>query len=527
MDRIPAPCVAAVDVGSTSARAAIFDARGWLLGRGEHGFSVHRPAPDHAEHGSGEIWAAACAATREAIARSGVAPSAIGGIAFDATCSLAMFDDAGRPVTVSTTGDDARNVVMWSDHRAIAEAEEISATRHRVLAHVGGTMSPEMQLPKLLWLKRHLPSAWPRYGLALDLADFLAWRATGRQAVSACTVTCKWGYLNHEADGWPDDLFARLGLADLHERARLPDRVLPIASAAGPVCATAAAELGLAPSCIVGVGAIDAHAGGIGLLARYPAEELDARIAMIAGTSSCHMAASRGPRHVAGVWGPYAGAMLPGLWLNEGGQSASGALLDHVLDWHAEGRQLGPRRHGLVASRVDEMLAAEGPGFLGDLAVLPDFHGNRSPLADAHARGAIHGLTLDSSFDSLARLYYAACIGIALGTRHILDTLDAGGYRSRYIHLTGGHVANPLLRRLYADATGRTVVLPEEQDSVLLGTAIVAASAARIHPSVAAAGEAMSRVSEAIEPDPATRDEFAARYRRFLLMHEHARALRA
>ena len=62
---------------------------------------------------------------------------------------------------------------MWADHRAVTEAEEITATDHRVLDYVGGVMSPEMQLPKLLWLKRHLPQTWPRYGLALDLADFL------------------------------------------------------------------------------------------------------------------------------------------------------------------------------------------------------------------------------------------------------------------------------------------------------------------------------------------------------------------
>ena len=61
---------------------------------------------------------------------------------------------------------------------------------------------------------------------------------------------------------------------------------------------------------------------------------------MIAGTSTCHMAASPEQRRIPGVWGPYFGAMLPGLWLNEAGQSATRALLDHILDWHAEDRML-------------------------------------------------------------------------------------------------------------------------------------------------------------------------------------------
>ena len=166
---------------------------------------------------------------------------------------------------------------------------------------------------------------------------------------------------------------------------------------------------------MVGVGLIDAHAGGVGLLGHLGEAEFDRTIAMIAGTSTCHMAVSREPRNIPGVWGPYFGAMLPGLWLNEGGQSASGALLDHMLDWHAEGRGLGAGRHQKIFARLQELLAAEGPGLAGELCVLPDFHGNRSPLADSLATGAISGLTLDSSFDSLARLYYATAVGIALG----------------------------------------------------------------------------------------------------------------
>jgi FGGY-family pentulose kinase len=519
--------VVAVDVGSTSARAGVFDARGHRLARAEHAFAVERPLPDHAEHSSEEIWRAVCAATRSALASAHVPRHEVAGLAFDATCSLAMFDANGRPVTVSTTQRDEWNVVMWADHRALAEAEEITATRHRALDYVGGTMSPEMELPKLLWLKRHLPQAWSRCGLALDLADFLAWRATGNVAVSACTITCKWTYLNHESPGWQADLFHAIGLDDLPARARLPERAHAIGSVAGTLTATAAEELGLTRACVVGVGLIDAHAGGVGLLGGFGIEQLNSRLAMIAGTSSCHMAVSPQARHVPGVWGPYFDAMLPGLWLNEGGQSATGALLDHVLDWHAAGRSLGPQRHVRALARIEELLAQEGEAMVRDLAVLPDFHGNRSPLADPTSRGVVHGLTLDTSFDSLARLYYATAVAIALGTRHILEALNDHGYAIRHLHLTGGHIANAQLVRLYADATGCVVELPEEEDSVLLGTAIVAAAAAGLHDSLATVAKAMARAGRSVVPSARTRGHFDGAYRKFLLMHEHQRALRS
>jgi FGGY-family pentulose kinase len=510
----------AVDVGSTSARAGAFDRDGRMLASATWPFDINRPAADHCEHDAAQIWEAVAIAVRATLAEAELDPRSVAGIAFDATCSLVMLDADGRPVSVSQDGADRWNVVMWADHRATAEAAEINATGHAVLDYVGGAMSPEMELPKLLWLKRHAPQAWARYGMALDLADYLTWRATGMHAVSACTVTCKWGYLNHERDGWPRDLLARIGLDDLLERMRIPRAARQLGERIGALSATAAADLGLVPGIAVGTGLIDAHAGGLGVMAGT--SDFDTALALIGGTSSCHMAVSSAPRAVPGVWGAYFGAMLPGLWLNEGGQSATGALLDHVLDLHAEGRKLAGEGHERVVAHI---LArkAEDPGYARDLLLLPDFHGNRSPLADPTLRGTIHGLALDASFESLARLYHAAAVGIVYGTRHILDTLDAHGYRIKRLHLTGGHARNPLLVQLYADATRCEIVLPREPDGVLLGTALAAAAAAGVHADLFAAGRAMVHDGRRIVPDTDAAALHDRGYAAFRRMIEHRR----
>jgi ribulose kinase len=82
----------------------------------------------------------------------------VAGVGFTATCSLVAVDPQGLPVTVSPTRDPQRNVVLWQDHRAATETEEINSLHHHpVLRCVGGALSPEMQPPKLLWLKRHSP----------------------------------------------------------------------------------------------------------------------------------------------------------------------------------------------------------------------------------------------------------------------------------------------------------------------------------------------------------------------------------
>ncbi len=520
--------VMAVDVGTGSARAGVFDAGGRLLGRAEHPIRLNRPLPDHVEQSSADIWQAVGIAAREAMARAGAAPEAVRGIAFDATCSTVCLDAAGAPVSVSAGGDPQWDIVVWLDHRAVAEAEECTATGHKVLEFIGGVMSPEMATPKLAWLKRHLPASWRRIGKTFDLADFLSWKASGSNDRSECTVTCKWAYLAHETPGWQQDFFAAMGLDDLVARGALPPRAVPVGRDLGPLSPEAAAHLGLTAACRVGAGMIDAHAGALGVLGARAGEgaaSLDRRLGLIAGTSTCHMALSPVARPVPGVWGPYLGAVLPGWWLNEGGQSATGALLDHVIRLHAAGAALGDRPHERILARIAELRQAEGSGFAMGLHVLPDFHGNRSPLADPHARGVVSGLTLDHSFDSLCRLYYRTAVAIALGTRHILDALNARGYAIDTLHVAGGHVKNPLLMELYADATGCEVVVPAEEDAVLLGSAIVAATAAGLHGDLAAAAAAMAREGGARRPDPARRAGFDRDYAGFLLMHEQRRAL--
>ena len=115
-----------VDVGTGSARAAVFDLRGRRLGYASHPIRLWRPEPDFAEQSSSDVWQAVVAAVRMALQQAGKPDGR--GIGFDATCSLVVLDADGAPVSVSRDGEDGRNVVVWMDHRAIAEAAHIDAT---------------------------------------------------------------------------------------------------------------------------------------------------------------------------------------------------------------------------------------------------------------------------------------------------------------------------------------------------------------------------------------------------------------
>jgi FGGY-family pentulose kinase len=502
---------------------------GALLGRAEHPIAMNRTDANHAEHDSEQIWQAVCNAVRGAMSSAGAAPEHVVGLSFDATCSLVIRGPDGAPVSVSANGGDRWDTIVWLDHRALAEADECTRTGHLVLNYVGGVMSPEMEVPKLMWLKRHMPQSWARAGMMFDLADFLSWKATGSLARSQSTLTCKWTYLAHTAPAWRQDFLDLVGLDDLIHRSALPERASPVGTDLGVLTASAAADLGLTTHCHVGAGLIDAHAGALGVLGAFTSDisTIDRHLALIAGTSSCVMALSAEDRPINGVWGPYFGAVLPGVWLNEGGQSATGALLDHIIRWHGAGGEPTAERHRAIADRITELRQAEGWQLGQRLQVLPDFHGNRSPLADPSALGVISGLTLDSDFDSLCRLYWRTCVGIALGVRHILETLNTRGYAIDTLHVTGGHTKNPVLMDLYADATGCMVVIPSTKDATLLGMGMVAATAASIYPSLEAACAAMQQGGQQRPSNPAARAQFDKDYRIFLEMHRHRQAIDA
>ena len=524
--------VIGVDVGTGSARAGVFSLTGQRLGAASRDIRMWRPLPDHAEQSSADIWRAVCKSVRAALAEAG--PVDVRGIGFDATCSLVLLDAQGAPVTASSSGDDAQNVIVWMDHRAFDQAERINAGGHDVLRYTGGRISLEMQTPKLLWLKENLPQSWQRTAAFFDLPDFLTWRATGSESRSLCSTVCKWTYLGHEGR-WDSGYFSAIGLDDLARDgfARLGTEILPMAApVGGGVSAQAAAELGVPAGTPVGTSAIDAHAGGIGTigaaLSGAAAPSLNQRLALICGTSSCHMAVSPEPRFVPGVWGPYFSAMLPGLWLNEGGQSATGSLLDHVVNTHARGADLAREAAGRpVTERLNDRLAALAMGqavpasLTRDLHVLPYFHGNRSPRADASLRGMVSGLTLSDSTDDLAVQYLATTQAIAYGTRHIIAAFNAQGYGIDTILACGGLSKNPVFLREHADATGCAVALPEEPDAVLLGSAILGAVAGGAYGTIPAAMTAMTRAHVAVTPGGgAVAAYHDAKYAVFLRMYE-------
>jgi D-ribulokinase len=529
------PVVVGVDVGSASVRAGVFDSAGTMLGFTSRSLVLYRESGHMVEQSGGDIWRSLCEAVKAAISISEVDPATVSGIGIDATCSLVVVGPGGAPLPVGPSEDPTRNVIVWMDHRATEQADAINATRHQVLQYVGGTVSPEMETPKLLWLKTHRREVYDAAWQFFDLADYLTWRATGDLSRSVCTVTCKWTYLAHE-QRWDPDYFHRIGLGDLaddHFR-RIGERVVAPGTPCGQgLTAEASRKMGLPEGIPVAAGLIDAHAGGIGSLGGFG--DVSCHMAYVFGTSSCTLTSTLSPVLIPGVWGPYYSAMVPGLWLNEGGQSAAGAAIKRLLAAHpatpqamiraaAVGvslpNQLAQEVMDLVTCPSDAVALADG------LHVVPEFLGNRAPFADPQARAVIAGLSIDDDGeDGLLARYVAGVCSIGYGLRQIIEAQKACGVKVNGIVISGGAGRHPLVRQLLADACGCKILTCKANEPVLLGAAMLGAVAGGIYPVVADAMAQMGKPDGEYRPSVKSRGLHRQRYAAYRHLQKVARGI--
>lgn len=273
----------------------------------------------------------------------------------------------------------------------------------------------------------------------------------------------------------------------------------------GTLSEKAAGEMGLVAGTAVGSGVIDAYAGWIGTVGakvdlskssidgEQPKNDVSQafhRLAAVAGTSTCHLAMSEKAVFVNGVWGPYRDVVIPDYWMAEGGQSATGELLKHVLETHPayqEAQSVAESYNTNIYDYLNQHLRkmaekANAPSisWLGrHLFFYGDFFGNRSPIADPNMRGAVIGLSSDKSIDGMALLYYGAMEFISLQTLQIIETMNKSGHVITSIFMSGSQCQNDVLMDLMATACDMPVLIPRYvHAAVVHGAAMLGAKAA-------------------------------------------------
>ena len=206
--------------------------------------------------------------------------------------------------------------------------------------------------------------------------------------------------------------------------------------------------------------------------------------------------------------------------MHEGGQSAVGSLIDHIIQSHPAFNSIKTENiYKYLETKCQEEQIKQKLSSIHlltkHLHILPDFHGNRSPIADPELRGSVIGLSLDQSASSLACLYLATLQALAYGTKLIVDQLIKFGHQIDQIAICGGLSKSDLFIQTTADVLDLKVIKPNETESVLLGSAILAAGAANPTLSIEELMKNMQGPGKIYQPDKKLNDFHRKKYQVF------------
>ncbi len=494
-----------VDVGTESVRVGLFDSNGKLIDHKIETIKIFNFKTDYYEQSSENIWNSVCKCIDEIIKNCineyKIDLNSIVSIGFDATCSLVVLDDKFNSISVSSSNNHEINVIMWMDHRAKKQTDFINSTNHSCLKTVGNFVSLEMDPPKILWLKENMPETFNKAAHFFSLPDWLVWRFSNMNIRSICCAVCKCLYVSNETSkGWDSTFWSEIGLDELKSNnfSRIGSQVeKPFSFNRNlKISLEMVQKFGLSSNLKVGVSMIDAHAGGVGGLSismgflhnlnldgeYFTAKcEIENILILVAGTSSCLMASSKTPNYINGIWGPYYEAMVPYYFLNEAGQSASGKLIDHLVRNHpsfkdyTETNSIFDKLNTILDEKASNLgLKANELSLLTkNIHIYPDFHGNRSPLADSQMVGSIVGLNFDIGLENLAVLYLECIQSLAYQTKQIINEMNMN---FKVMNIIGGLSKNKLYCQLHSDICQLPVIVTDNSEPVLLGSAILGAS---------------------------------------------------
>lgn len=406
---------------------------------------------------------------------------------------------------------------LWKDHTSWREAAHITrlAAEHRphFISKCGNTYSSEWFWSKIWRCRKVAPDVFRAACSWVEIADWIPSVLAGvtdprgiKRGV--CAAGHKALY-NEEWGGLPDKKFlSRLDPALASLRDRLYDKVYDASHPAGFLCEAWARKLDLPAGIPIAIGEFDVHYGAIGCGVR------EGTLVKVIGTSTCDCAVVSGRKKVAdipGICGIVPGAILPGFFGVEAGQSAVG----DIFKWWVEGMCAGDQ--ALHASLAAEAARLK-PGQSGLLA-LDWNNGNRTILVDPLLSGLLIGQTLHTT---RAETYRALIEATAFGARAIIERLEAYGVPVRRVVCAGGIAEkNPLLMQIYADITGRTMRVAGSSQACALGSAVAAAVVARIYPDYPSAQSAMTSLKPvAYRPRPASRRVYNELYRIYRRLHD-------
>jgi glycerol kinase len=444
------PFVLALDQGTTSSRALVFDHGGAVRGMAQQELKQIYPEPGWVEHDPTEIWATQSGVMHEALAKAGITGRDVAaiGITNQRETTLLWERATGRPLA---------NAIVWQDRRTAPDCDALRAAGHEaaIAAKTGLVLDAYFSGTKLKWLLDHVPGARVRAErgeLAFGTIDtWLVWKLTnGAVHVTDASNASRTLLYDIHTGTWDDQLLALLDV---------PREVLPRIVSSSEVVATMA--LGGAAGAEVPIAGIagDQQAALFGQACDRPglAKNTYGTGCFLLLNTGAHAVASKNRLLTTVAW-DLGGALSYAL---EGSVFIGGA----AVQWLRDGLKLIR-----TAADVEALAASEADN--GGVYMVPAFAGLGAPHWDAYARGAVLGLTRGSTGGHLAR---AVLESIAFQSADVLLAMEKdAGVTLTELRVDGGATANQLLMQFQADLLGVPVVRPEVLETTALGAAYLA-----------------------------------------------------
>ena len=468
--------VAGVDYGTLSVRVTLVDSKKGPIGTGSASYPLHRKHedPDFATQSHADQMAALVTAMREALKTTGVKGEDVAAIAVDTTGSSVIPVGEGL--------EPLDDYYLWCDHRAHAEAQEITEKAHKLgfegIQWCGGTYSHEWGFSKLLHWLRHNPDKRDKMVTVLEHCDMVAATLSGITRPedlkrSICAMGHKWMW-NPKWGGLPPESFL-VAVDPLLKgiREKIGGEYLTSDKIAGHLSPKWAAELGLKAGIPIPVGAFDAHWDAIGGNCK------EGDVVNVVGTSTCIIAMAKKTELVPGSVHP----QFTGI---EAGLSAVGDIFEGIA-----------RRAATTVAALSEGLDAYKPGQTGLLRLSWD-NGDRTVLVNPELGGVTLGWNLvHTAQDEL----FAAIEGTAFHTRIILERMAEHGVPiNRVINAGGIPQKNEVLNHVYANVLNKPVLVPAGIPTSL-GSGIFALLAAGAYKTIEEAQAAVCLPLRTVEPD--------------------------
>ena len=473
-----------IDIGTSGTKTLLMDEDGKIVAQATEEYPLHTPQPGWSEQDPKDWWRATRNTIKQVLAKSRIDPAEIKGVGYSGQMHGSVFLDRKCEVV--------RPCILWNDSRTYRECEEITkaATPEKLHEWVSNPAMTGFTAPKVVWLKKNEPANFARVRHVMLPKDYIRYRMTGEIATDVSDAAGTILY-NVRERRWATELLDVLGI---------PREWMPPVKASyevtGTVTRSASDECGLAPGTPIVGGGADNPCGAVG-----SGVVVEGRVMLSLGTSGVIYSPTAAPKDDPQERLHFFCASPPDQWYFMGVVLSAGMCLRWYRDKFAEVERARAEKAGrdVYDILMEEYVAKIQPGSEG-LFFLPYIMGERTPIADPHARGAYIGLSFRHEPPHMVR---AIVEGVSFALRDNMEVIRAMGVPVEQVRLIGGGAKSPIWRQMMADVMGTEIVILKGGEGPAQGAAILAGKGAGVYDDLAEATDRLLPIETRIQPNDA------------------------